>query len=226
MPLAPLKQPQMAAESGGAIHRDFFRWLMRLLKQANDNVIPIGCVMPAYLTSDDVSTYFDGTGLGKTSQRWAGWAICNGANDTPDLSDKFPRFATDAAGATGGSDTNLHTHDIDHNHGSFTSGSESSHTHGLSDQGGAQIRAFGSTLYWGEITEAGVTYNYTDNGTFTGGSGTGTQKGAALFGNTDAGSSHSHSVDVPALGTTASGSPSDTDNMPAYYELVPVMRVA
>jgi hypothetical protein len=32
---------------------------------------------------------FDDTGLGKISEQYDGWALCNGQNGTPDLSDKF-----------------------------------------------------------------------------------------------------------------------------------------
>lgn len=35
------------------------------------------------------ATYFDGTGKGLITAEWDGWAICNGANGTPNLTDKF-----------------------------------------------------------------------------------------------------------------------------------------
>lgn len=35
------------------------------------------------------ATYFDGSGLGLVDTDWDGWALCNGANGTPNLSDKF-----------------------------------------------------------------------------------------------------------------------------------------
>lgn len=101
MGLAPLRPAQLAAEITGAIHRDLFRWLHLLLKQGNANVLPIGMVTPAKLSADDISTYFDGTGLGKTARRWDGWAICNGSNGTPDLDGEFLRFEASASGGTG-----------------------------------------------------------------------------------------------------------------------------
>ncbi len=55
------------------------------------------------------------------------WALCNGANGTPDLRDRFVVGAGSsyAVDATGGQSSI----DIQHNHGG-TTGSESSHTHG------------------------------------------------------------------------------------------------
>ncbi len=35
------------------------------------------------------ATYFDGTGKGLITAEWDGWAICNGNNGTPNLTDKF-----------------------------------------------------------------------------------------------------------------------------------------
>ncbi len=37
----------------------------------------------------DPALYFDGTGKGLTTAEWDGWAICNGNNGTPNLTDKF-----------------------------------------------------------------------------------------------------------------------------------------
>ncbi len=41
-----------------------------------------------YFTGDP-ATYFDGTGRGLTTAEWDGWALCNGANGTPNMTDKF-----------------------------------------------------------------------------------------------------------------------------------------
>lgn len=37
----------------------------------------------------DPGAYFDGTGLGLVGEEWDGWAICNGQNSTPNLSNLF-----------------------------------------------------------------------------------------------------------------------------------------
>lgn len=41
------------------------------------------------LFNGNPATYFDGTGLGIVSGEWDGWALANGANGTPNLSDRF-----------------------------------------------------------------------------------------------------------------------------------------
>lgn len=83
----------------------------------------------------------------RTSQFPKGWYVCNGSNGTPNLSDKFIKGTTSlsSVGGTGGSHTktlvtaylpshshtlNNHTHTIDHNHASFTSGGSSAATTG------------------------------------------------------------------------------------------------
>lgn len=50
----------------------------------------------------DPSTQFDGTGLGTVGGDWDGWAICNGQNGTPNLSNLFIiGGAMDNVGITG-----------------------------------------------------------------------------------------------------------------------------
>lgn len=242
--------------------------------------IPIGLVVFASLSGADIASYST-AGLGNTGQRWDGWAICDGANGTPNLADKFLRANVGAAGATGGSDSSAHTHAIDHDHGSFTSGSEAAHTHGVTSNVSvndhashthtytqivqhthavnindpqhnhvvtSQTATTGSATSYehgtldtssadAEATEVtgnratGITAT-TDNP--AGSVATGTTNGpSATLAHTvnnpavtsDAGSSHSHSVDVPSI-VAASGAASATENRPAYHELVPVMRVA
>ncbi len=49
------------------------------------------------------ATYFDGTGKGLITGTWDGWALCNGQNGTPNLSDKFlvAGHMDNSAGQTG-----------------------------------------------------------------------------------------------------------------------------
>lgn len=67
--------------------------------------IPSKTVLSVNLTAPNITSYFDGTGLGLATGLWYGWAICNGSNGTPNLSSKFPRLTAGAAGTTGGSDS-------------------------------------------------------------------------------------------------------------------------
>lgn len=231
--MARLKFTPHRSAAGADWARDIFatneavRTIVESISLEIQRAAPIKTIKPAYLSASEITQYFDSSGLGRAGSSFDGWAICNGNNGTPDLNGTFPRFETAAAGSTGGSDTNSHTHSI-----SFTSGSESAHTHStpnhshsLSNAGSAEIRASAGTLWVGA---AGANFSYIDKGTYTDTSGTGTVAGAALSGNTDsggastsgAGSSHSHSVS----GTSAA--PSDTENRPSFYGLVPVMRVS
>ena len=73
-------------------------------------VVPPKGIIMASLAAADVTNFFDGTGLGVTGGSYHKWAICNGNNGTPNLTDVFVRFSATAAGATGGSDDSGHTH--------------------------------------------------------------------------------------------------------------------
>lgn len=227
MALSPLRPSQQAAEQGGAVHRDLFRWLHRLLAQSNANVTPIGAIVPAKLSAADVALYFDATGLGVTAERWAGWAVCNGNNGTPSLDGKFPRFAVALSGGTGGSDSSAHTHDINHDHGSFASGDESAHTHAAGGLYAQILSGASEAALWNNRTLDGFTASHKAAMAGVAAANTDAIGAATAVGGTSAaGSAHNHAVDVPALGVTASGAASATENRPAYYELVPVMRVA
>lgn len=68
----------------------------------------------------------------------AGWKVCDGTEGTPDLRDRFLRGA-EAAGATGGSDTASHSHSIDHDHPSTTSGAPSQSTYVPATPNEAQV---------------------------------------------------------------------------------------
>ncbi len=199
-----------------------------------DQLMPPKSIVATYLTGPEISARFSGTGLGNADTAYEGWAICNGNNGTPNLAGRFLRFNATAAGATGGSDTSPHTHGIDHDHASFTSGSESGHTHPTPNHqhvlpfgydGSAFYYAvdasltpiFGSTV--GTMDRATPGFYATGNGAtrlgFTADDGGST---------TGASSGHNHSIDVPALSAT-SGAASATENRPAYFELVALMRL-
>lgn len=103
MPISPLRAAQPAAEPGGALHRDFYRWLNLLLAQSNSNVLPIGSIVGANLSAADIALYFS-SGLGVDGNRWEGWAICDGSNGTPNLDGKWVRYETAEAGGSGNID--------------------------------------------------------------------------------------------------------------------------
>jgi hypothetical protein len=166
---------------------------------------------------------FDGTGLGVGS--YLGWAICNGSNGTPNLQNRFPRMKTSGATGTGGSDTNSHTH---------TGGA---HTHGTEGAVNGTLRA---QIDVNSGTGQECIYANADSGTenaFTadrmteafGGIGITTPP---LSGGTPGDPDEEDRIlATPVQGATdsggavATGAPTDTENRPAYYELVPLMRL-
>ncbi len=170
--LAPPALPDTPAEIGDG------------LEDTIEALLPPGAIIPCNLLAATIATDFTG-GLGDVGTAYDGWAICDGNNGTPDLSDKFIRHKSTGAGASGGNDS-------------------SAHTHSLSNAGGAEIVTIGNNLLcWG--VRDGPLFDYVDQGVFTGDTGTGNRNSSPLVGNTDAASA--------------------TENRPAYYELVYLMRV-
>jgi microcystin-dependent protein len=154
----------------------------------------------------------------------AGWALCNGANGTPDLRDRFVVGAgsTYAVAATGGASTvtlavaNLpaHTHTF-----SATTGSAGSHSH------------TGTTASAGAHTHGGVPGQFVDNdrGSLS------SSFSVDSLGSTDSAGAHTHTftTDTEAAhthsvsGTTGSGSGTATavENRPPYFALAYIMKL-
>lgn len=146
----------------------------------------------------------------------SGWILCNGANGTPDLRNRFVVGAGDtySVGATGGATTqslstaNLpaHTHTI-----SGTSGAAGSHTHSINDPGHAHtiVNAYAAnSKYPGNNGVAEI-------------SGT-TNTAAATTGITiNAAADHTHTFS----GTSSSvGSGTAFSILPPYYALAYIMK--
>lgn len=174
---------------------------------------------------------------GNASNIPAGWALCNGANGTPDLRDRFVIGAgnTYAVGATGGATT--HTHDTAigtptaasagaHTHttatgstGTGTSGAEAAHTHSVNvasttTSSDAHTHT-GGTLDFARAVTPGGTGNDACGSyfiTITSGSSTQSMNVCWVSGTTSS-DSHSHTVD-PAAVTSAAGS-SHSHSVPA-----------
>ena len=134
-----------------------------------------------------------------------GWVLCNGANSTPDLRDRFVVGAgsTYAVNNTGGSANAVvvsHTH---------TTSSAGSHGHG--------------------VTDPGHTHNYTRHTNNTCGGGDSCGQSAWWGGTTgnvtasvtgisiNSGGAHSHSVN-------SSGESGTNKNLPPYYALCYIMK--
>jgi hypothetical protein len=206
------------------------------------------------LTAAERMFYFDATGRGLVDKKYALFAICNGSNGTIDLNDKFVRGDTTASGATGGAATVAHTHAINHNHGAFTSGAGSAHNHSTSGSTateashthaagslmaqinnitGSELNArfkdattwtenyYASVATWSSRTTRSTTGGVVISESTAAGSAHSHDVGTLATGNE---SSHTHSIDPPAF-TGTSGAASDTNNLPPYYELVPIIYV-
>ncbi len=160
---------------------------------------------------------FDGFTAGIPSN----WNICDGANGTPDLTDKFIRGTASEAniGNAGGSDTasmpnhrhtgGAHTHTASHNH-TGSSNSTGAHTHTVSSY---------------STTRSQGTYNATPIATLL--------KDTATRTTSNTGShSHSITVNTKSLTTSSAGGVYTSyesgggDNKPAYYTLMYIKRTA
>lgn len=151
----------------------------------------------------------------------AGWALCNGANGTPDLRDRFVKGAANGAnpGGSGGGATHTHTatgptdHTISAHAGATVADHAAiiAHTHGLNVQGG---------------TTAAVTGTHVMTSTATGGSARAITTGdAGLSSGTGATMAHTigqasnHSTLTHAATTLATAS-----SEPVYYALAFIQK--
>lgn len=218
---------------------DVRRVIGELISERNTlsgQVIPIGGCIDAKLTAAQIALYFDGTGLGMPTLRWAGWAIRNGNNGTDNADGKFARWSTSASGATGGNDSSAHTHTVDVNHdhpnaaaaaASTTPGNTGNsgvtcpaHTHTGANLDGTPYVLAGAAGAgkWASAIYA-VTNGAANLSINSAGSGTGTHAHTSA--------AHTHDVNLPALGATSktTDSQSATDNKPAYLTVVPLQRI-
>lgn len=176
-----------------------------------------------------------------------GWALCDGTNGTPNLRDRFVVGAgsTYNVGATGGASTVAltagqlpgHTHAA----GGLTAASGGAHTHTVSGSAATGGAAFSINSRRQDGTNSiftspsGISLNeFGGGGSFTRvGSGGGTsstdqlsysgQHTHSVTGNADAAGAHTHTV----TGSTAStGAGEAHENLPPYYALAFIMRVA
>jgi len=205
--LQSMRASQQAADKGGSIHRDFIRWLGRMMNAVNFGIVPPFGIVMHHLSAQEVSDNFDTDGLGKTPGPYDGWQICNGSNGSPDLTGKFPRASVTGSGGTGGTDSSSHTHPVVHDHPSTAT---AGHTHSVvHDHPSATTGSPSAT-------------------TSLSGSGTDVASDAHTHAIdipeiTVTSASSTDTLDLPEI-TVTSGAASSTENMPAYFELVPLMR--
>ena len=126
-----------------------------------------------------------------------GWSICNGANGTPNLQDKFIVGAGSgyAVAATGGSaDATL----VSHSHTATSTVTDPGHNHGYTASNNQNVVR-------GSFGASAPNCNVGVFGAVTSGSGTGISVSTSI---------------------AASGSPATNANLPPYYALAFIMRVS
>jgi microcystin-dependent protein len=191
---------------------------LRLIKQVLLNTFP-NLTGPVTQTQDQLNYPFPPGGIilwsGSLASVPSGWYLCNGANGTPDLRDRFVVGAgnTYAVGNTGGAASVV-----------LTSDQMPAHTHSItasSDTAGAHTHT---------ITDPGHSHSYSggqavSNGYFPGGSiiaGGSNYTAAATTGiSINSGGAHTHTISATA-GTTGGGI--GHENRPPYYALAYIMK--
>ena len=186
---------------------------------------PTGTTPPGGIIMYSGAWNFDGTGLGTGSL--VGWALCNGNNGTPNLSDRFVMGTINSANlkVTGGANSYTLTASQlpSHTH-TFTTDISGCHVHTITiNSAGDHTHTYGDALYWTNYKNS--CYAGASNATnyCTGGRTTRTSSSAGSHSHTSSMSTcgaHSHS------GTTNStGSGASIDNRPAFIQLAFIMKL-
>ncbi len=193
-----------------AIDRDCFGGTSNV---SSDNT-PIGGII-MYSGSWD----FDGTGLGTGSLE--GWALCNGNNGTPNLSDRFVMGTVSLLdlGVTGG--LTSHTHEAGTYASSNHDHSISNHTHSVSDHSHSFSGTTGSsgssqTGYNDEYNRTLRYAPYNHSHSYSGN--TGSDGGGST--SSDGGGNTSSDGAATITGTSAA-----TSNLPPYIQLAFIMKL-
>lgn len=190
---------------------------------------PAGTVVGLRLTAADLEAatevYVPPTGLinlwyGSIANIPSGWALCDGANGTPDLRDRFVVGAgsTYAVNATGGSANAIV---VEHTHTGTTGNQSANHTHTFS----------GTTSGVGNHSHSQVGVNNLQSAYGSSGAGwasgqTANTGGAGAHDHTYSGTTSGVSSDHTHSFTTASTGSSGTNaNLPPYYALAYIMKL-
>ncbi len=136
---------------------------------------------------------------GATNAVPSGWALCNGANGTPDLRNRFVIGAgsTYAVGAKAGATTHTHTVSGSTNNHTLTTAQMPSHNHSMDAQIPSSPDQHGTGNYIVNTVQTAPTTLYTNN----------------------AGSNHGHAH------TISSATAGSASNLPPYYALCYIMKL-
>jgi hypothetical protein len=152
------------------------------------------------------------------------WRLCNGANGTPNLQDRFIVGAGSgyAVAATGGSaDATL----VSHSHTGTTDGHSADHSHSISDPGHShsmQIQFDQSAGSGFRKAEPGGNRYPRSDADWINGAGTGISvngAGTGINGTNGTSNDHTHT-----FGTSDEGSSATNANLPPYVGMLPVIK--
>jgi hypothetical protein len=143
----------------------------------------------------------------------SGWFICDGANGTPDLRNRFLVGAgsTYAVGASGGSANAIV---VAHTHTGSTSVESNNHTHSFAtDPAGTHVHGYVRPFDIGGGWEAGSGRSYGNDNT--------SPEGQHVHGGTTYGVSanHTHTLTINSEGSSGTNA-----NLPPYYALAYIMK--
>jgi cytoskeletal protein CcmA (bactofilin family) len=156
------------------------------------------------------------------------WAICDGTNGTPDLRGRFiiGTSGTYAADSTGGNATHSHTITIENGGAHTHTGEVEDHTltvseipghyhaNGVTDQNPDKVFSRGYVAAATTTTDS-IDDN-SDNGIYEG-----------ITSTVGGGGAHSHGLNIESGGShTHTGAAASSSNLPPYYSLVYIMKVA
>jgi hypothetical protein len=143
----------------------------------------------------------------------SGWFICDGANGTPDLRNRFLVGAgsTYAVGASGGSANAIV---VAHTHTGSTSVETNNHTHSFTtDAAGEHNHTYVRPFDTGGGWEAGSGRSFGNDGTSNAGS---HQHGGTTTG---VSANHQHTITLDSTGSSGTNA-----NLPPYYALAYIMK--
>ncbi|CAB4166331.1 hypothetical protein UFOVP847_23 [uncultured Caudovirales phage] len=149
----------------------------------------------------------------------SGWYLCNGANGTPDLRDRFVVGAgtTYAVGATGGQNAITTVPAHDHGVGNLANSSNGAHTHtGTTASVGDHTHSF----FRGGLNGSTNQTASVNSGTTAASTTTNAAGGHSHTFTTDSGGAHTHTIS----GNVASSGNASVDVRPPYYALCYIMK--
>jgi hypothetical protein len=152
----------------------------------------------------------------------SGWFLCDGANSTPDLRDRFVVGAgtTYAVGATGGQNAITSVPAHTHGAGNFVTSNTGDHAHnGSTSNTGAHSHTIDKSLTVINNTTTAFANNSSPN-TFKGTQATSTDGAHSHNFTTANAGAHSHNV----TGNTSSAGNASVDTRPPYYALCYIMK--